>query len=101
MKSGFLSVCCRGVVQLFNAVKKQQKMIEDKLKEVGSSERKRDQVMKSVTKGAFLDMLKGSNTSNVSAEPTKEIEDRLKRKVLSYTVIVSERFSIEPSLAAL
>lgn len=51
-------------MQLFNAVKKQQKVIEDKLKEVGSSEFKREKVMKSVNKGQFLDMLK-SKSSNI------------------------------------
>ncbi len=54
----------RGVVQLFNAVKKQQKDIDEKLNEVGSSVRKRDKVLKSVTKGAFLDMLKGPTSAD-------------------------------------
>ena len=59
-------------MQLFNAVKKQQKDIDEKLNQVGSSIRKREKVMKSVSKGAFLDMLKGTN-ANVSAEdPEKE-----------------------------
>ncbi|XP_013411480.1 RRP15-like protein isoform X1 [Lingula anatina] len=53
----------RGVVQLFNAVRKQQKDLEDKLKEAGSTEGKREKVMKSVTPGAFLDVLKGTESS--------------------------------------
>ena len=58
------------MVQLFNAVRKQQKDIDEKLNEVGSSIAKREKVMKSVSKGAFLDMLKGTK-SNVSADPSE------------------------------
>ena len=63
----------RGVVQLFNAVRKQQKDIDEKLSQVGSSIRKREKVMKSVSKGAFLDMLKGTN-ANVSIEAENEVK---------------------------
>ena len=75
----------RGIVQLFNAVKKQQKSTEEKLKEAGSSELKRERVMKSVSKGEFLDMLKGS-TSNVTAElvdapPVKKSKKQVRGKI--------------------
>ncbi len=53
-------------MQLFNAVRKQQKSLEEKLKEVGSSELKRDKVLKSVSKGDFLDILK-QTTPNIDA----------------------------------
>ena len=56
---------------MFNAVRKQQKDIDEKLNQVGSSIRKREKVMKSVSKGAFLDMLKGTN-ANVSNETENE-----------------------------
>lgn len=61
----------RGVVQLFNAVRKQQKDVEDQLTEAGSSIRKKDKIMKSVTKGAFLDLLKGTKVNVSSQEPEK------------------------------
>jgi len=48
----------RGVVQLFNAVHKQQSLVEGKLAEAGSSVRQREKAMQSLTKGRFLDMLK-------------------------------------------
>ena len=63
-KCDFL-IFSRGVVQLFNAVKKQQKVTEEKLTEAGSSVRKRDRVLQSISKGAFLDMLKGSQLKSV------------------------------------
>ncbi|XP_002732980.1 RRP15-like protein [Saccoglossus kowalevskii] len=62
----------RGVVQLFNAVKKQQKTLDTKLKEVGSSERKRTKVLESMTKGDFVDLLKGT-AANVISKPDKDL----------------------------
>jgi len=54
-----LLVCMyRGVVQLFNAVHKQQALLEGKLTEAGPSERRREKAVQSLTKGQFLDMLK-------------------------------------------
>ncbi|XP_039260201.1 RRP15-like protein [Styela clava] len=50
-------IATRGVVQLFNAVKKHQKQLDEKLKSA-KTEGKKEQVMKSVSKGEFLDMLK-------------------------------------------
>ena len=53
-----LLVCTyRGVVQLFNAVHKQQSLLEGKLAEAGPSERRREKAVQSLTKGRFLDML--------------------------------------------
>ena len=57
----------RGVVQLFNAVRKQQKTVEDEVQMAGS-ERKKEKVMEKVTKHQFLSMLKGSSVSNVTVE---------------------------------
>lgn len=51
-------IATKGVVQLFNAVKTHQKQVDEKLQAAGQSETKRDKVMKSLSKGAFLDMLK-------------------------------------------
>lgn len=48
----------RGVVQLFNAVKKHQKTIDDKVKEVGGSERKKAKLLSSVSKKDFIDVLR-------------------------------------------
>lgn len=65
-------IATRGVVQLFNAVKKQQKTTEQQLQEVGSSVRKRDKVLEGVDKGKFLDVLKGAS-ANGGAEGDSQI----------------------------
>ncbi|XP_061162320.1 RRP15-like protein [Saccostrea echinata] len=62
----------RGVVQLFNAVRKQQKVLDEKMKEVGSSEIKREKVEKSMTKGKFLDILKNAENKPEQVEIKKE-----------------------------
>ncbi|XP_062584565.1 RRP15-like protein [Saccostrea cucullata] len=62
----------RGVVQLFNAVRKQQKVLDEKMKEVGSSETKREKVEKSMTKGKFLDILKSAESKPEQVEIKKE-----------------------------
>eukprot|EP00057_Strongylocentrotus_purpuratus_P030763 XP_782650.2 PREDICTED: RRP15-like protein [Strongylocentrotus purpuratus] len=64
-------IATKGVVQLFNAVKKQQKTREDKLKKVGGSQRKRAKVEASLTKGNFLDMLKGTPAPS-SVDPSSK-----------------------------
>lgn len=56
-------------MQLFNAVKKQQKSMEEKLSEAGSSERRKEQVLKSMTKGQFLDVLKGTAPAAMLSSP--------------------------------
>ena len=53
-------------MQLFNAVRKQQKIIDDKMISVGKSETKRDKVLDSMTKGQFMDVLK--STGNITTE---------------------------------
>uniref|UniRef100_K1QGN8 RRP15-like protein n=1 Tax=Magallana gigas TaxID=29159 RepID=K1QGN8_MAGGI len=62
----------RGVVQLFNAVRKQQKVLDEKIKEVGSSELKREKVEKSMTKDKFLDILKSADSKPEKIEIKKE-----------------------------
>ena len=59
------------MVQLFNAVKKQQKTVEEE-KEKAGSDRKKEKVMEKVTKDSFLNMLKGSTVSNVTLEKTRD-----------------------------
>ncbi|XP_039972771.1 RRP15-like protein [Xiphias gladius] len=63
-------IATRGVVQLFNAVRKHQKMMDDKVKEVGGSERKKAKILCSVSKKDFIDVLKteGGSSSTDKAE---------------------------------
>jgi hypothetical protein len=58
------SIATKGVVQLFNAVKEQQKSIKNKLSEMGSSETKRDKALSQFTKTQFLDKLKTKKQNN-------------------------------------
>ncbi|KAI4810941.1 hypothetical protein KUCAC02_013868, partial [Chaenocephalus aceratus] len=64
-------IATRGVVQLFNAVRKHQKTIDTKVKEVGGSERKKAKLLSSVSKKDFIDVLRrtdGGSGSAVKAE---------------------------------
>lgn len=45
-------------MQLFNAVRKHQKTIDDQVKEVGGSERKKAKLLSSVSKKDFIDVLR-------------------------------------------
>jgi len=68
-------VATRGVVQLFNAVRKHQKSLEEKMtkaKTIG----KQDKVMKEINKGEFLDMLSDTNTKTKKAKVDKEAEEK-------------------------
>lgn len=59
------------MVQLFNAVRKHQKTIDTKVKEVGGSERKKAKLLSSVSKKDFIDVLRrtdGGSGSAVKAE---------------------------------
>ncbi|XP_074662125.1 RRP15-like protein [Tubulanus polymorphus] len=72
-------IATRGIVQLFNAVKKQQKLVEEKLSDAGPLEHRKDKAMKAITKGAFLDVLRGTEVRTVkdvekeSQEPSWKI----------------------------
>ncbi|KAM4709150.1 RRP15-like protein [Discoglossus pictus] len=57
-------IATRGVVQLFNAVRTHQGNINEKMKEVGGSERKRSKIMSSVSKKDFIDVLRGKESKN-------------------------------------
>lgn len=60
-EKALVRIATRGVVQLFNAVREQQKSLRSRLKEAGSS-RKREKVLKSLDKDGFLDLLEGKPT---------------------------------------
>ncbi|CAH1792663.1 unnamed protein product [Owenia fusiformis] len=73
-------IATRGVVQLFNAVRKQQKILDDKLEEVGSSVRKQEKAMKSVDKRTFIDVLKGTEVKGQIKSEIKQEKDDSKTK---------------------
>lgn len=68
---------------MFNVVKEQQMEINRQLVEVGPLERKREQVMKSIDKRAFLDVLMGGSKSipiddPVDCKKVEKIEDKVR-----------------------
>lgn len=58
-------IATKGVVQLFNAVRKQQKEIDAKVKEAGPLEVRKEKALKSIDKQAFLDVLMGEKSQVV------------------------------------
>lgn len=67
-------IATKGVVQLFNAVRMQQKDISKKLDEAGPLEVRKEKVLKSIDKRAFLDVLMGEKSQNVDDNTEKSVE---------------------------
>lgn len=72
----FKRIATRGVVQLFNAVRTQQKDISKKLDEAGPLDHRRDRALNSLNKRAFLDVLMGGSRakSELIDNPVKKEE---------------------------
>ncbi|KAA0702865.1 RRP15-like protein [Triplophysa tibetana] len=71
-------IATRGVVQLFNAVKKHQKNVDDKMKDVGGSVRKKAKILSSVSKKDFIDVLRaadGVHTPAIKKEAPVEVKE--------------------------
>lgn len=62
----------RGVVQLFNAVRKHQKKVDDQVKEASGSERKKAKIMSSVSKKDFIDVLRRTDGGRREAVKTEK-----------------------------
>uniref|UniRef100_A0A8D0DZW5 RRP15-like protein n=1 Tax=Salvator merianae TaxID=96440 RepID=A0A8D0DZW5_SALMN len=65
-------IATRGVVQLFNAVRKHQKNVDEKIKAVGSSDRKRAKLISSVSKRDFIDVLRGMEGTETEQNATRK-----------------------------
>ena len=80
MKEKRLSkVATRGVVQLFNAVREQQKTLKTQLNKAGLSTTKRDKVYKNLNKDAFLQVLSGDTKKLQEAPPpSKKVKMEIK-----------------------
>ncbi|KFB36162.1 hypothetical protein ZHAS_00003224 [Anopheles sinensis] len=81
-------VATKGTVQLFNAVRKQQKEVNRKLEEAGKLEYKREKVLKSLSKKEFLDALmngpraKSELVDNlVKKEEDEDVDEDVKSEV--------------------
>merc|ERR1719431_2268829 len=68
-EKAFAKIATRGVVQLFNAVREQQKDIKSQLKEAGGSFRKQEKVFKNIDKNSFVELLTGKAISKPQGEP--------------------------------
>lgn len=55
----FKRIATKGVVQLFNAVRSQQRDLVSRLEQAGPLDHKRDEVLNNINKRQFLDMLMG------------------------------------------
>ncbi|CAJ1061514.1 RRP15-like protein [Xyrichtys novacula] len=80
-------VATRGVVQLFNAVRKHQKTVEEKVKEVGGSERKKAKLLSSVSKKDFIDVLRGSEGGGGGQQPTDKAPPPTEDQKPSWSVL--------------
>lgn len=77
----FKRIATKGVVQLFNAVRAQQRDLVDQLEKAGPLDHKRDAVLNNINKRQFLDMLMGGkrakseNVDNVVKDENKTEDD--------------------------
>ncbi|KAB5586366.1 hypothetical protein PHYPO_G00000760 [Pangasianodon hypophthalmus] len=81
-------IATRGVVQLFNAVRQHQKNVDEKVKEVGGSERKKAKVLSSISKKDFIDVLRRSAGCNTEAIKTeKSVSEEQKEEKPAWSVL--------------
>ncbi|XP_016362225.1 RRP15-like protein isoform X2 [Sinocyclocheilus anshuiensis] len=81
-------IATRGVVQLFNAVKKHQKNVDERIKEVGGSERKKSRILSSVTKKDFIDVLRrGADVAHKPAVKKEKVPVEVKGENPSWSVL--------------
>lgn len=87
-EKAFKKIATKGVVQLFNAVRIQQKDLAKKLDEVGPLDHKKDAVLNNINKKKFLDVLMGGSRakSELVDNPVKdEIKDESDDDDADYT----------------
>lgn len=63
-------------MQLFNAVQKHQRNVDEKVKEVGGSIRKRAKLMSTVSKKDFISVLRGMDGASESSSAGKSPKAR-------------------------
>ncbi|KAG4077399.1 hypothetical protein HA402_009800 [Bradysia odoriphaga] len=73
-EKAFKKIATKGVVQLFNAVRVQQKDLAQKLDDVGPLDHRKDAVLNNINKKKFLDVLMGGNRakSELVDNPVKD-----------------------------
>ncbi|XP_070591392.1 RRP15-like protein [Erythrolamprus reginae] len=76
-------IATRGVVQLFNAVRKHQTNVDEKIKEAGGSERKRAKLISSVSKRDFISVLRGMDGKEMEENPARKSSNSRQNKLKS------------------
>ncbi|XP_051999401.1 RRP15-like protein [Xyrauchen texanus] len=76
-------IATRGVVQLFNAVKKHQKSVDQMMKDVGGSERKKSKILSSVSKKDFIDVLRGADSPAIKKEKKATVQVKVENPAWS------------------
>lgn len=74
----FKRIANKGVVQLFNAVRSQQRDLVDQLEKAGPLDHRRDAVLNNINKRQFLDVLMGgkrAKSENIDKEVKEERDD--------------------------
>lgn len=87
-----MCLCHSGVVQLFNAVRKHQKTLDQQVKEAGSSERKKAKILSSFSKKDFIGALRrteeGGRVHGEGRTHGKAEEGAVSPSVCSYPVFI-------------
>lgn len=71
-------IATKGVVQLFNAVRNQQKTLAKDLDRNDISENKKEKILKKFDKRAFLDTLMGQSKSVIVDQVADPLKDEVK-----------------------
>ncbi|KAJ0173552.1 hypothetical protein K1T71_010701 [Dendrolimus kikuchii] len=71
-------IATKGVVQLFNAVRNQQKSLEKQMDREDLTDTKKEKILKKFDKRAFLDTLMGQSKSVVVDDAAKTLKDEVK-----------------------
>uniref|UniRef100_A0A3Q3FAT8 RRP15-like protein n=1 Tax=Kryptolebias marmoratus TaxID=37003 RepID=A0A3Q3FAT8_KRYMA len=90
-------IATRGVVQLFNSVRKHQKTTNDKMRDAGGSERKKSKILSSFSKRDFISVLRKAEggdqvSERTNVHPAPDPEDKP-----AWTVL-REDFMMEASM---
>nr|XP_019598469.1 PREDICTED: RRP15-like protein [Rhinolophus sinicus] len=84
-------IATRGVVQLFNAVQKHQKNVDEKVKEAGGSIRKRAKLISAVSKKDFISVLRGmdgsTNATSSTGKNSKARQTEVKEEGPGWTIL--------------
>lgn len=89
-------IATRGVVQLFNAVRQQQSSIEKQLKEKKLTTSKREKILKSIDRKAFMDALSSSANITLSKDDSDgPIKTEVKVSFIYFSLFWVTKFKIE------